>query len=237
MIKPEEWIFALVGDKGVGKKQFCKSLQGHIHRYGSRPPNLEAHEDPTFKRKFRRKLVVDKKLALVELDASNVWSLDISLESEAQVEQMTYLLERTRCFLLTYNTISKGSFAMIESYYHFVREVYAKQPKNASQSHTLPHPEPRFFLIGLKPDVQTKGEVSPASGEELAIRLYDCLGFVECCYKEDLSQIVFGLVRILREDAVSSGYTIPRSSDHQFTLEAIVASFIPWVRKMFRRRH
>jgi len=125
---------------------------------------------------------------------------------------------------------------MIESYYHFVREVYVKQLKDTSQSHTLPRPELRFFLIGLKPNLHTKGEVSPASGEELAIQLYGCLGFVECCYKEDLSQIVFGLVRILREDIVSSGYSIFRSSDRRFTLEAIVASFIPWVQKMFRRR-
>jgi len=163
----DSWRVALLGDGGVGKTALAVqfTLNCFIETY-----------DPTIEDAYRKQLLVDDRMCLVEV-------IDTAGQEEYATLRDQWIREG-QGFLLVYSIASRVSFERIEIFRQSI--------------HRIKRGKPVFLLVGNKVDKATEREVSYDEGCKLAER-FGC-EFMETSAKtsQNVENLFSQIVRTLR---------------------------------------
>jgi len=170
----DQWRIAVLGDGGVGKTALA--VQFTLNCF------IEVY-DPTIEDVYRKQMIVDDRMAFVEV-----------IETAGQEEYATLRDQWVRegqAFVLVYSITSRASFDRLE--------VFRQSMLRVKRS------EPVFTLVGNKCDRAYEREVSREEGAALA-RKYGC-EFLETSAKtaQNVERLFTNLVRTLRMHKESQG--------------------------------
>jgi len=163
----DSWRIALLGDGGVGKTALAVqfTLNCFIETY-----------DPTIEDAYRKQLLVDERMCLVEV-------IDTAGQEEYATLRDQWIREG-QGFVLVYSIASRVSFERIEIFRQSIDRIKRQTPV--------------FLLVGNKSDKATEREVSYEEGAQLAQK-YEC-NFFETSAKTSLNVdgLFTDIVRTLR---------------------------------------
>jgi GTPase KRas protein len=168
----DHWRVAVLGDGGVGKTALAVqfTLNCFVETY-----------DPTIEDAYRKQLVVDNKMAFVEV-------IDTAGQEEYATLRDQWVREG-QAFILVYSIASRTTFERLEMFRQSMRRV--------KRGDTI------FMLVGNKCDKTYEREVSKEEGAALA-RQFGC-EFLETSAKtaQNVERLFTNLVRALRSAAVA----------------------------------
>lgn len=170
----DSWTVALLGDGGVGKTALAVqfTLNCFIETY-----------DPTIEDAYRKQLLVDDRMCLVEV-------IDTAGQEEYATLRDQWIREG-QGFILVYSITSRVSFERIQIFRQSMSRIKRGNPV--------------FLLVGNKCDKATEREVSHEEGFALA-QQFGC-DFMETSAKtsQNVQNLFTHIVRTLRSKTPGSG--------------------------------
>jgi len=164
----DNWRVAVLGDGGVGKTALAVqfTLNCFVQTY-----------DPTIEDAYRKQLVVDNRMCLVEV-------IDTAGQEEYATLRDQWVREG-QGFILVYSIASRSTFERLENFRQSMMRVKRQRPI--------------FILVGNKSDKTGEREVAKEEGSALA-RSFGC-EFIETSAKtsENVTLLFMNLVRALRQ--------------------------------------
>lgn len=181
----DRWRVCVLGDGGVGKTTLAVqfALNCFVETY-----------DPTIEDSYRKRLIVDNKLCLVEI-----------IDTAGQEEYTTLRdqwVQEGQGFILVYSITSRATFERLDVF---------KQSMLKS-----PHCKPIFMLVGNQCDKSREREVSLQEGIALA-QMFGC-EFMETSARTayNVELLFTNVVRALRQTRLSVA-SVPQKDDKKFT--------------------
>ncbi|KAG1719066.1 ras protein [Suillus lakei] len=179
----DRWRVCVLGDGGVGKTTLAVQFTLNCFTY-----------DPTIEDSYRKRLIVDNKLCLVDI-------IDTAGQEEYTALRDQWVQEG-QGFILVYSITSRATFERL----HVFRQTMLKSS----------HSKPVFVLVGNQCDRSQEREVSLQEGIALA-RMFGC-EFMETSARTAFNvELLFtSVVRALRQTQPSVA-SAPEKDNKKFT--------------------